>query len=510
MRIADMLFASSERHADKAAVYDDYQEVTYAQLVDRVARLAASLQQRYGIEPGDRVAVWSTNCVELLEVMLAANLIGAVTELYNALWSVRVVASLLEKHEVGLVFVGRSAAFAPLFDEAPATVKVSFASDGRGQAYRELVRGGSAAYVAHEVQDDDVALEFFTSGTTSTPKCVMHTNKSIVLRQLTSSITLPWQQSDVMLTGFPLYHVGGLGVLASLLNGATTVLTTATKADELALLIDTHRVTRAMLVPLVIHRLVEIAENNEEVNLSSLRTISYGSSCVSSKLLQRCNDVLGCDLFQVYGMTEMAGSLTSLTVEDHADPALLDSVGKPVPGVFLKVVNEDGSVCAPGQTGEIVARAYTAMKGYRDEPELTRAALADGWYHTRDMGFLDERGYLYVRGRKDGMIISGGENIFPQELQSCIAELEDEVLEAAVIGTFDRKWGQCPVAFVVKRPGASLSEERVRDWCGERLGHYKRPKSVYFMDRLPRNGSGKVSLIDLRTYYQQVVRADET
>lgn len=514
MRIADMLLVSRERYPEKVAIRDDSRCATYRQLSDDASYLAGALQGEWGIKPGDHIAVWSGNCIELVEIIVGANLIGAVVELYNARWSVETVAGLVECGGVKAVFVGCGDRARQLSQAGCTAAMVRIGGEGASRRdegvpeavfeYEALV-GRGIEPVFHEAQSSDIALDFFTSGTTGTPKCVEHTNASIVFQELSSSIFFLWQRDDVMLINFPLYHTGGLAIFAALLNGATVVLSAATHAPDVARIIEECKVTRGAFVPVVLQRLLQEKETNPAIDLSSLRLISYASARMSPELLRKCRETLGCKFLQAYGMTETASTVTVLNDEDHMDDTLLDSVGKPVIGVALRIVREDGSECAAGETGEVVVRSCTTMRGYRRDPQRTAEVLEDGWYYTRDLGFLDDRGYLHIRGRKDDMIISGGENIFPQEIRDCIASgMSADVAEVAVVGVADEKWGQCPVAFVVRRPGSRISPEDVRTFCGEHLGGFKRPKHVHIVEALPRNATSKIVPSELVAMHERL------
>lgn len=210
-------------------------------------------------------------------------------------------------------------------------------------------------------------------------------------------------------------------------------------------------------------------------------------------LIERCRKIFNCKFHQGYGMTETYGTITALLPEDHDKPECLGSVGRPMAGACVKILDENGAVLPAGETGEIAIRTETLMQGYLGMPELTEKVVTDGWYHSGDIGYLGENGYLFLTDRKDSMIITGGENVFPSEIENCIMTLSPEVQEVCVAGLPDPVWGEMIVAAVVKRADSGLTEDDIMSLCRQRLGSFKKPKRVLFVDALPLNSSGKVS-----------------
>lgn len=501
MKLADGLLNSARREPGKTAMVFNGREYSYSQVKDGVYAVASALNQT-SLKPGDNVGLWSGNCPEYVEVLLGASLVGAVPELYNARWSESVICDLIEQGNVRILFVGPNLPISAIVSKFPHIQIIVIGDEvpNGAQGYGPFVASVPQSHFSpYEFGPCDTALHMFTSGTTSTPKCVLTSCGAVAMQTLISSLSERWSSSEVCLCCFPFFHVSGFSIYKVFLNGGTLVISKTAHADEIAQLIERYHVTRAALVPILMKELLNHKEKTG-VDLSSLRLISYGSTHVDSELLARCAEVIGCGFYQAYGMTESAGPVTALTPEDHADASLLETAGKPIFGADVKIVSEDGFECPVGTTGEIVLRAYTTMRGYRDRDALTKEVLVDGWYHTRDCGYIDQRGYLHVEGRKDGMIISGGENIFPQELADCIGRMNG-VVEADVIGVDDRKWGQCPIAFVVKNPESDIDERDVIGQCVSRLGRFKKPRKVYFLDGLPRGGTGKVSESELRNIH---------
>lgn len=507
----DLLSNSSDKYPDKIAVRYAGRAITYARLAERIDRLADAMRTQADVRPRDRVVVWSKNCSEFIEILFATIKIGAVPELYNARWSASLVCSMVRETAPKMAFVS-------IDDDPCARTAECLAAEG---AVRVVMMGGRAegcegfegfldrgrlGCPTYRLEDDDVVLQLFTSGTTSVPKAVMLTCENVMVQTAISAMEERWAHDDVALGVFPLYHVSGFFLFKAFYVGAEIVLGSSTRIDEIASLVQTFGVTRMSLPPALLQRLVDCVEG-AAFDMSSLRVIAYGSSPMSPSLMERCKDVLPCGFHQAYGMTETTGSLTALLPEDHQDGSLLDTVGRPLLGVRIRIADDEGRALPPGEEGQILACSRTVMKGYRNSPEKTAEVLEDGWYHTGDMGFIDARGYLHLCGRRDGMIISGGENVYPLEVANCIRSM-DGVVDAEVVGVDDDRWGQTLAAFIVKRPDSALSVEAVAEQCARKLARYKKPRHVYFVDKFPRGGVGKVSANDLRALHERL-RRDE-
>ena len=495
MRPFDFVVHSGMRHPDKVAIAHKGRNVTYADLASRVLRLASVMKNRCGVRAGDCVGIWCTNCPEYIEALLAIQVIGAVPDMYNVRFSCETVLSLMAESRIGLAFVG---GHDDVLDEG--VEKIRFRSGARivsiGASrpgcddFERFLELGDAC-VPCEGGDDDVAMQLYTSGTTGMPKCVQLTYKNVVACAVMGTRETGIRHDDVMLVSFPLYHAAGL-VLASVFLVGAKVVMGGVRTDEIASLVSRYGISCIALPPTIIQRLVAYADEHE-LDFSCVRTIMYGASRMTPDLIEKSRARFGDNVgfFQMYGMTETCASLTALVPEDHLDPSLLTTVGRPLLGVRIRIVDEGGGEVPACSIGEICARSDTLMKGYRGNPGLTRSVVSDGWYHTHDMGYIDERGYLHLTGRKDRMIISGGENIFPEEVEKCISGMRG-VSETFVLGQDDPEWGQRVVAFVVREDGAEIDEEAVIRWCAENLAHYKKPRRVIFVDALPRTDLGKV------------------
>jgi long-chain acyl-CoA synthetase len=302
----------------------------------------------------------------------------------------------------------------------------------------------------------------------------------------------------------PMFHIAGGGwAMLSLALGCQTVLLRDVDPPRILELIARFGVTNALFVPAVIQFLL-LTPGVADANFETLRAIVYGASPISDTVLCNAMDVFGCEFIQVYGLTETTGAITQLDSADHdplGRPGLLRSCGKPYPWVEVRIVNNEGAEAGDGEVGELWTRSCHNMLGYWANDDATSAAIDDdGWFRTGDAGYRDADGFLYLHDRVKDMIVSGGENIYPAEIENVLAKHPD-VLDVAVIGVPDDKWGEAVKAVVVRRSAASLSEQALITFAREQLAGYKLPKSIDFTDELPRNPSGKLLKREIRAPY---------
>ena len=483
--IAEMLRWRARRHPDLAATWYQGRTRTFAELDASTSALAAGLVNDLGVRPGDRVAILDKNSDEYLELLLALDKAGAVGVPVN--WR-------LTAHEVAAV-VG---------DADPAALVVG--EDLRASAdqvrcrvlgFGELRRGGDDP---RRDRTEAVTWQLYTSGTTGLPKGAMLSNENL----LGLIGPLGWEAPELQegargLVAMPLYHIGGCGwALAVLTQGCTAVVMREVVPQDLLQVISEQRVNSAFLVPAVLLFLTQVP-GVEQTDFSALRNIHYGASPISQELLLRAIDVFKCRFTQLYGLTETTGAITALRHEDHQGERML-SCGRPMFGAEIRVVDPLGADVPAGEIGEVVYRGPGLMQGYWRRQDDTSAAVRDGWFHTGDAGSLDADGFLYIRDRIKDMIVSGGENVYPAELESVLMG-HPAIADVAVIGVPDDKWGETVKAIVVRRPDAGLTDQELIDWSRERLAGFKRPRSVDFTDTIPRNPSGKILKRQLREAY---------
>jgi fatty-acyl-CoA synthase len=354
-----------------------------------------------------------------------------------------------------------------------------------------------------QIDPDDPAIMLYTSGTTGKPKGVPISHYAICFAPQNMLATGPRcisLEHDINLLTTPLFHLAGIGWLhGSIFARATLVILPMADMPLIIGAIAAHRVTRATILPALMPALLDSVAKG--VDLSSLRLIAYGASPIPETLLAKMLANFRCGFLQNYGMTENAASASYLAPDDHfpGSPFLL-SCGRPYPHVALRIVKADHTLCTTGEVGEIELRSPTLFKGYWNRPAATAEVLKDGWYATGDMGYLDPSGYLYLVDRKKDMIISGGENIYPAEVESAISAHPD-VLRAAVIGVPSQKWGEEVKAVVILRPAATLSAAELITFLRPLIAGYKLPKSVDFVVELPLTAVGKIAKHSLRESY---------
>ena len=500
--MVEMFAEIAERRADHPALVGAARTVTYAELWQRANRVANALSE-LGIGEDGRVAYLDLNNPEFFELMLGAAKVGAAIAPLNFRLTPQEMGAIVADAEAKVLVVGA------VFEQAVPLIEAAAPGLERvvrvGGDYEAWLAAADDTDPARPSRGDDVVLQLYTSGTTGLPKGVMLTNDNC---SALLDVAEAWNvdETSVSLVAMPLFHIGGSGwANVSLARGGTNVLVPMIDPAALLDVIEQRRITNAFLVPAVLQMMCAVPGADER-DFSSLRSIAYGASPITSAALTRSLEVFKAPLFQVYGLTETTGAITELSSTDH-DPGgprqhLMRSAGKPYPWVELKAVDpatrED---CSPGEVGEIWIRSVQNSPGYWRKPDDTKAAFdADGWLHTGDAGYLDEDGYLFLTDRIKDMIVTGAENVYPIEVETALAE-HPEVADVAVIGVPDEKWGETVKAVVVRAPGSELTEEQLVEWSKDRIAGFKRPRSVDFVEELPRNPSGKLLKRVLREPY---------
>ncbi|WP_037144229.1 acyl-CoA synthetase [Rhodococcoides fascians] len=496
---ASILGYHADRRPDKVVLTHGDHTVTNRELLSRVTALAAALTA-LGVQRGDRVGVLLQNCPEFIELVFAANWMGAAILPLNYRLAPAEWEYILGHGEVKVLVSEPdfAAASGPLLDSVPSLRHlVSAAGDGLPTptgwtSYNELIdehRGADVALV--DVGPDEMQRLMYTSGTTSRPKGVCITHRNMMYKNLGMLVQFGWNADEVTVVSGPLYHVGAMdmGGLTTLHAGGSLVLQTKFEANGLIDLIAKHQATSVWLAPAMVNAVLQ-AENLSKADLSSLRLIMSGGEKMPEARLRRILEVFP-DLWfaDAYGLTETVSSDTFVTASHMRTK--LGSVGRPLPHVRVRVTGEDGDDVPAGKLGEIAIKGPKVFTGYWRDPAATRDAIRDGWFFTGDVGRFDQDGFLYIEDRKKDMIVSGGENIATPEVERVLYEHPD-VLEAAVVGRPDARWGEVPHAFVVLKPGVPDDTDGLLAFCRKRLANFKAPKSVDFLDELPRTPSGKV------------------
>ncbi len=489
----------ARRTPDKPLAVDGDDVVTYGEMLAEAAALAAGLDAR-GVAPGDVVGLLSYNNTEFLATIFGANYLGATVMPLN--W--RLAAAELQfilDHSQARALVSDQA-LVELAQEAtrgrddlvrvciaptPVAGWEQFSDLGAGTDPPARVRAGG----------DDLHRLMYTSGTTGRPKGVMITHANLAWKNYAHIAEFGLTGDDVGLACGPLYHVGALDLTTTSLIavGATIFVHGTFDADRVVDEIERSRVTTVWMAPSMVRAVLDVPRV-EARDLSSVRLLIGGGEKMPIPFIERLQRTFPSAWFaDAYGLTETVSGDTFL---DRASTrSKLGSVGRPCQYLELDIWDESGASLAPGERGEIVLRGPKVCKGYWRDPEATRAAFAGGWFHTGDIGVRDEDGYLYIVDRLKDMIVSGGENIASSEIERVLYE-HGAVVEAAVIGRPDARWGEVPVAYVVLRPPAAATPEDLVEHCREQLARYKVPKAIVLVDALPRNPSGKILKRELR------------
>jgi long-chain acyl-CoA synthetase len=519
--VAGMFRANVAEFGDRPMFRFQGSTVTWAEHHARACRVANALLGD-GVGTADRVAFLDRNGLEYFEVLFGGALCGAVNVAVNWRLAPAEMAAVIDDSSATILVV--HAEFVPclaamdsglpqvsrvvVLGDPKVDADLGGASDlGRRVGYEDWLAARPDTDPGHDGAPEDVSMQLYTSGTTGLPKGVMLANRNVeFMLELAAGDAFEISERTVSLVAMPLFHIGGSGwALSGMSRGGTSVILRDMDPVELLRQVASERITHAFLVPAVLMALLATPGIGGS-DLSSLDTIFYGASPIAEDVLVRCLEVFGCRFAQVYGMTETSGAIVRLVHEDH-DPHgprqhLLRAAGKPITGVELRIVDPDTGADVPaGAVGEIWTRSGFNMLGYWDKPDDTaRTIVEDGWLRTGDAGYLDEDGYLFLHDRIKDMVVSGGENIYPAEVENVLLAMAG-VADAAVIGVPDDKWGETVKAVVVPVPGTALEPGAIISFCRERLAHYKCPTSVDFAAVLPRNPSGKVLKRELREPY---------
>jgi O-succinylbenzoate-CoA ligase len=480
------------------AVFGD-DVVTYQEMVDWVAALAGGLHAR-GIGAGDVVGLLSYNNIEFLATIFAANYLGAIAMPINWRLAAPELRYILEHSEARALVCDD--ALVDLANEATKEdelVRVCIATGPRsGWEPLSLLRDERTSVARARVDGDDIHRLMYTSGTTGRPKGVMLTHANLAWKNYAHITEFGFTSADLGLACGPLYHVGALDLTTTSLiaAGATTIIHRGFEASDVVDEIERSRVTTVWLAPVMVNAIMALPDI-ERRDLTSVRLVINGGEKMPIPLIERIQKTFSSAWFaDAYGLTETVSGDTFLDHESIVRK--LGSVGRPCIYLELDIWNEHGASVPPGERGEVVLRGPKVFKGYWRDPDATTAAFRGGWFHTGDIGVMDDEGYLFIVDRLKDMIVSGGENIASSEIERVLYE-HDSVVEAAVVGRPDDRWGEVPVAYVVLRASAATTPEELIEHCRGQLARFKVPKEVVFIDALPRNPSGKILKRELRT-----------
>ncbi len=489
--ISQLLHRASRIWPDRPALSrGDEVHATYRDFAGRAARIGGALVEQHGLRRGDRVAVVMKNCPEYLEAIYGIWFAGLVAVPVNAKLHAREIAYIVQDSGAALCF-----ATADLAGEIPAGVPVVVAPGRQWQALQ-----GAEGIEVMAVATDDIAWLFYTSGTTGQPKGAMlsHGNLKAMLLSFFADVE-QLAPGDSVLHPAPLSHGSGLYNFAAVHAGANQVVPASGQFEpgEIFDLIKVYPGAFFFAAPTMVKRLVEspVAAGADTANL---KNIVYGGGPMYLSDLKAAIGVFGYKLGQIYGQGECPMTITSLgrSMHEGATDERLTSVGVPHSVVQVRVLDETGSPVQPGQVGEICVRGEVVMRGYWNRPEATAASIRDGWLYTGDMGAFDDDGFLTLKDRSKDVIISGGSNIYPREVEEVLLAHE-RVVEVSVVGHPDPEWGEVVVAFIVAS-GETIAEDELDGLCLEKIARFKRPRRYVFLDALPKNNYGKVLKTALR------------
>ena len=514
MNLLESLYKVERLYPEKIGVICGQDRFTYGEFVLRIRKLAEALGKR-GIKKGDRVAVLHQNCHYYLESYYALALLGAISCPLNYRLSAREVAFILEDTEaIALIAQPR---FADLVSGSLELFKGDVAvywtgkeePPGKGTLVESIMDESTGLVEAAPISGDDVAQLYYTSGTTGRQKGVMLTHNNVAVHALGTIAELNLTDEDRWIHVAPMFHLADAwATWAITWVGGTHVMVPEFDARKVMALMEKEKVTLTNMIPTMLNLMVNDPEIREH-DFSSLRVMLSGGAPIAPEVVRKIMDAFGCDYIQTYGMTETAPYLTMSILKDYLKDRPEDekfkfkaATGRPVIFVQLKVIREDGTEVAwdDQEVGEIIVKGDSVTPGYWHLPEETAKALKDGWLHTGDLAVVDSEGYVNIVDRKKDMIVTGGENVYSTEVENILYE-HPAILEAAVIGIPDEKWGEAVHACVVLKEGETATEEEIIAFCKENLARYKAPKSVEFLSALPRTGSGKIYKKGLRDKY---------
>ncbi len=511
MLLREPLSKAARFFSQKEAVVCGGDRFTYGQFTDRVFRLANGLH-RLGIGKDGRFAILHPNCHVFMEAYYSAALIGAALVPINYRLSPREITYILEDSESQLLIA--SPDFRPILENvqkrAEGVSNVLFS--GKGGSYEAFLSGSSEeAPPVVPLEGADLAQIYYTSGTTGRPKGVMLSHNNVTSHALGTIAELHLTDSDVWVHVAPMFHLADAwATWAITWVGGRHVMIPHFEPKKVLETFERERITLTNMIPTMLNLMVN-EPGVERYDFSSLRVLLSGGAPIAPDVVRKIIETFRCDYIQTYGMTETSPYLTLSILKEHLkrlpDEEQLKykaKTGREFVGVELKVIREDGTEVNPDdqEVGEIIARGESVTRGYWKLPEETRKAIRDGWLYTGDMAVIDQEGYISIVDRKKDVILTGGENVYSTEVEHIIYK-HPAVLEVAVIGVPDEKWGEAVKAVVVLKPGKDLTEREIIDFCKADLAHYKSPKSVDFVDSLPRTGSGKIHKKGIRDRYRK-------
>ena len=513
MLVHDYLTFFAREQPDAPCLVLDDRVLSYSQLQERSHQLANALLQA-GLQQGERFTFLGRNSIETVIAYLAGSIAGLVPVPLNwrlapPEWEYIVRDAHARLAIVEQEFCNGMDSIREHFPEMCAWISIGPPAATGWTDFEEFCSGHATTGPRTQIDEHDVFYQMYTSGTTGRPKGAMLTHYSVISNAMQ---TMPYFK-DVMGPGkktlivMPMFHAGAASfVIGSLFSGSTMVIHRDFSPQRVVDALSTQNINVVNLVPAMIQAMLVHVPDLAERDFSTLEAAIYGASSISESTLRRAMEIFTCDFYQGFGQTESSACITFLTAQDHrraleGKPELLLSAGRALVGTDLRIVDAEDRELPRGESGEIVMRGPQMMRAYWNMPQATTETLRNGWLHTGDVGMMDEEGYLYVLDRIKDMIVSGGENVYPREVENILLE-HPAIADAAVIGLPDEKYGEAVMAVVVLRQGAALEMDDLLEYCRGKLGGFKIPRQMKVVSELPRNPSGKVLKKDLRETYR--------
>ena len=511
---ADVVYRNALLHADREAFISGERRVTFSEFNRSVNRVIHALGSK-GVGKGEGIGVLSWNSIECTEITGAAMKGGFVVSPFNPRLTTEELRYIINYSEVKTLFVGKElfGTVETLRQDLPGVERyISLDGDAPGmEGYADFLASSSPEEPDVRVGEDDPFIIFYTSGTTGVPRGAVYTHRSKMEDARTKALLLGFQASDKHVMVMPLFHIGGWSYFWTFFYvGASNVIMTQRSYDPAATLktLQDEKATDIHIVPTHLVSLLGLADT-ASYDLTSVKRIYYAASPMPLELLKKGIHRFGPIFAQGYGQTESGPDVTILPEQFHQvidkspeEQKVLSSCGQPCPGVHVKIVDENLAEVPPHTVGDIAVKSKSLMEGYWRRPEETAKAVIDGWLYTGDLGYFDQRGFIYIVDRKKDMIITGGENVYPREVEEVLYR-HPAVLECAVIGVPDEKWVERVHALIVVKEGGECTAPEITAFCKGQMSGYKAPRSVEFVDSLPKNPQGKILKRELKERYKR-------
>ena len=520
MNTAEFLTIANMIAPDKEAIVFEDTRLTYAELNARSNQLASRMQS-WGVGSGDRVGIMQVNCNEVIETYFAAAKLGAIFVPLSFRGRAEEIRHMVNASESKVVIAGSR--YLGMVDELRSSLStvehyVSMEGTADGwEPYEDALAGQPTDDITAEVDDDDTTILMFTAGTTGLPKGVMLTFGGVSSYSLSNVTPVDPDQVEKNILTVPLYHVAGMqAVISAIFGMRTLVIQRQFEAESWMKLVQDEKVSRAMMVPTMLKLLLEHPAR-ANYDISSLDVLTYGAAPMPKEVIKRAiMELEDTQFINAFGQTEASATITALMPDDHNVKGLseeerekkferLSSIGKPLPGVEIRIVDEDGTDVSTNEQGEIIASGPQLMKGYWQQDDVTAETIKNGWLFTGDLGYQDDEGYIFLTGRAKDFIKRAGEMISPEEVEQTLMS-HPAVDEAAIIGIPDDEWGERVRAVVVLKSGQSATQDELIEFSRKQLASFKKPEHVVFSEEpLPRNPLGKVLKRDLKQMYTEPI-----